>query len=175
MLKFGTTSSNTTTYRHVTLSVEGKVSKHLVHRLVANAVIPNTYNKPQVNHIDNNGSNNHVNNLEWCTPSENMVHCHVQGRCSNLVASDAAKDKATLLKRYSPKWKKLLGSRFIEFHLGREMEQVGVKSITAITYECLECEVVRTAFTNTKELVNGGICPNCYTLQATTKTEEDIV
>lgn len=45
-----------------------------VHRLVALTYIPNPDNKPCVNHIDNNASNNHFSNLEWCTHEENIFH-----------------------------------------------------------------------------------------------------
>lgn len=54
-------------YLRVCLYKNGKSKKYAVHRLVAEAFIPNPDNLPQVNHKDENKQNNIVSNLEWCT------------------------------------------------------------------------------------------------------------
>ena len=61
-------------YKTVGLHINKKSKKYRVHRLVAMTWIDNPDNKPYVNHIDGNRSNNIVTNLEWVTPSENTQH-----------------------------------------------------------------------------------------------------
>lgn len=153
-----------TNYLRVTLCNLGVTSRHFVHRLVAEAFIPNPENKPYVNHIDNNGENNSVSNLEWCTHSENMLHSHKQGRCSNLIASDTARrDTEGMRIRYAQKYEERLGNRFIHLYLSTEIEQKGnVKPLTAVEYVCSECGITRIGKTPRPELKKfNGVCPNC--------------
>lgn len=61
-------------YEVVIIRNESKKRHIKVHRLVAEAFIPNIENKPQVDHIDRNKRNNEVGNLRWCTNSENQLN-----------------------------------------------------------------------------------------------------
>lgn len=67
--------SNEYEYKVVSISLgQGYMKKKRVHRLVAEAFIPNPLNKPYVNHIDGVRNHNNVENLEWVTPAENAQH-----------------------------------------------------------------------------------------------------
>ena len=69
-------------YLRVCLCNNNKKFNTGVHRLVANAFIPNPLNKPQVNHINGIKNDNNVDNLEWCTNQENQIHA-VKNKLNN--------------------------------------------------------------------------------------------
>ena len=79
VLKAGKTKKG---YLQLCLCKNGIRKFYSVHRLVAQAFIPNPQNKPEVNHIDEDKENNYFENLEWVTRSENMNHGTVILRAS---------------------------------------------------------------------------------------------
>ena len=97
-------------YKRVQLSNPRK--RFLVHRLVASAFINNDESKPQVNHIDNNPSNNCSENLEWCTGSENLLHAEKQGRLKTAQSSGGKASGVVARKRVIEDIESLIGSRF---------------------------------------------------------------
>lgn len=64
-------------YVKVNLCVDNVMRTKLIHRLVAEAFIPNAEGKPQVNHIDGDISNNRIENLEWVSDNENKLHSSI--------------------------------------------------------------------------------------------------
>ena len=64
--------------------------RKMVHRLVGQYFIPNINNKPYINHIDANKTNNHYSNLEWVTPLENCLHGVYLGNieCKKIINTD---------------------------------------------------------------------------------------
>lgn len=80
-------------YLYVDIYSNGKKSRKYIHRLVAENFIPNTQNKPMVNHIDGNTKNNNVSNLEWVTAQENVKHASSVLKCLTAYSISTQKRK----------------------------------------------------------------------------------
>lgn len=88
-------------YKNVSLRLNNQTRQFFVHRLVLQCFASNPKNKPQCNHIDGNPSNNNVENLEWCTGSENQIHrYHVlgKGQTADFNGEKNPNNKLTLLQ-----------------------------------------------------------------------------
>lgn len=78
-------------YFKVSLYKKGKTKSFLVHRLVALHFIPNPRGVNTINHIDGNKENNCVDNLEWCTQKENMIHAEKNGLLNHPFGANSGK------------------------------------------------------------------------------------
>ena len=86
-------------YERVVLSTNNIPKGYSIHRLVANAFIPNPDNLPQVNHKDENKANNRVDNLEWCTQKYNVNYGTINIRKSQKQLNN--KNKSKIVLQYS--------------------------------------------------------------------------
>jgi hypothetical protein len=123
-----------TRYQRVNLSDNGKVVTRDVHRLVAEAFIPNPQNLPFINHKDEDRRNNFVDNLEWCTPAYNTTYNGARQRA-----------EITRLKKFKPK-------KIIQYDLSGKQIQI---------FNCGANELARRIGKGVKDCLNGK-CKTAY-------------
>lgn len=100
---------NIANYLVVDLCKEGNKRIHRVHRLVANAFIPNPLNKPEVNHKDGDRHNNNVENLEWCTHQENIQHAFSTGLYKGKGTSKLTQEECDYIREAYKKYDRDFG------------------------------------------------------------------
>lgn len=91
-------------YLCINLYKKSKVYKFQIHRLIAIYFIPNPNNLNEINHIDGNPLNNSIDNLEWCTHSENIKHAWRTGLYTNFHACASIKRKGHTSKYRGVSW-----------------------------------------------------------------------
>ena len=109
--RFRVLSKNSHGYYAMYLCVDGTKKSLKVHRLVAEAFIPNPHNKTDVNHIDKDKTNNSVSNLEWVTKRENSIHFHSNNK-------ESSKYPGVSIHKASGKWRAQTSKDGKQIHLG---------------------------------------------------------
>lgn len=94
--KYLKATTNKDGYQMVYLQENSKQTEFSIHRLVAISFIPNPENKGYVNHKNGNKLDNHVNNLEWTTNSENIKHYHRELKDKNIKNIKKVKENETI-------------------------------------------------------------------------------
>lgn len=92
-----------------------------VHRLVAEAFVPNPDSLPCVNHVDNNKTNNVPSNLEWCNQAGNVRHMVTQQRQAKGAEQGLAKlteDDVSFIRKYHKPYDKEFGTKPLARALG---------------------------------------------------------
>ena len=120
---------NKSGYCYVTLTHNGKSKSKALHRIVAENLIDNPQNKPQVNHLDGDKENNHVSNLYWCTASENTRHAINTGL---YVGVRGEENNLSKLKEYQVIEIRKMAEDGIDKKVISEKFKIHVATVTAI-------------------------------------------
>ena len=122
-------------YLCVTLCNKPVYKKKTIHRLVAEAFIPNPDNKPQINHINGIKTDNRVENLEWVTSQENVQHAHSLGLTK--PNNKAAKARAAIVLAKPVLQLDLQGNVIAKFKSQSEAKRMTGISNCTISEVCL--------------------------------------
>ena len=169
LIKLFTEKLKHTNYKCLTLvDIFGNKKQFRVHRIVAEMFLSNKHNKRFVNHIDNNGENNCVENLEWCSQSENIKHSHNQNRSEQVSLANKIKSNKAQKNR-----EEMIGKKYGKWLVLKALpKEYTTKKISKMLCRCdcgVEKEVDMISLKNNRSTR----CKSCATKER--KTNESII
>ena len=87
-------------YRMLSLFKNEIGKTKMVHRLIAESFIPNTENKPCIDHINGDPTDNRIENMKWCTHKENLNNPVTRKKMSNTWANEELKEKMRFMQKH---------------------------------------------------------------------------
>ena len=152
-------------YLTVALCKDGKVTAFKIHRLVSTAFIPNPDNLPVVNHIDEDKTNNHVENLEWCTQKYNNDYGTRVKRAANSRKGKYTGENSSWYGRHHTEETK---RKISEAKKGKQTTLVGSKHPQARKVICIETKKIFDCIKEAQEWLGKGNIKTC--IKGRTKT-----
>lgn len=124
-------------YAATTFYDSGKQKQRYVHRLVAEAFIPNPNDYPEINHKDGNTRNNRVENLEWCTRKQNTAHAYMLGLIDPMrnakpciICKEPTRSKTGLCRSCQCDSKTALRQRELKEDRQREVSNINIEALS---------------------------------------------
>jgi NUMOD4 motif-containing protein/HNH endonuclease len=137
-------------YLTIKIGISKLCKKHyFLHKMIAEAFIPNPYNKKHVNHKDGNKLNNQISNLEWVTFKENIIHAFENGLIISPRGEEAARAKLT-----NKQVLKILNSNLSSRELGK-IYSVSKTAIAAIKTGLSWNHITKLPHRRVRKIVNG--------------------
>lgn len=149
-----------TSYERVQLSNPRK--RFLVHRLVAKAFIEQPEGSDVVNHLDNNGLNNSVDNLEWGTQSTNLKHAQKQGRLTEAQRKGGINQSIKARANALTECDSLVGTKQASWTIIKNLgfSVVGSKGVERIRFE-VRCDCGNTKSVDRFYFLSSRFVPTC--------------
>lgn len=167
LMKLFTEKLKHTNYKCLTLvDVFGNKKQFRLHRIVAEMFLPNSENKRFVNHIDNNGENNCIENLEWCTQSENIKHSHNQNRSKQVYLANKIQSNKAQINR-----EQMIGKKYGKWLVLKALpKEYTAKTISKMLCKC-ECGIQKEVDMISLKNNRSTKCKSCATKERKNNTK----